>query len=163
MPRTPLHSCGSIRCVLVPFPLCLLLKTFSQCRLYETVLGIDENGSIDESAIPAGRTVVMQPDSAASRRGKACLERYRRASAQIFTIFQRMFPQSVLEKASIDEAYLGEPLHHPYFGHGKITEDEALLLLLNQPNAIHVFSCVHLQTLQMPCPQRLTRILHGNA
>lgn len=67
----------------------------------------DENGSIAEAAIPAGQILGSQSDSAASWRGKACLERYRRASAEIFAIFKRMFPRSVLEKASIDEAYFG--------------------------------------------------------
>ena len=33
--------------------------------------------------------------------------RYRKASAQIFCIFRAFFPTVVIEKASIDEAYLG--------------------------------------------------------
>jgi hypothetical protein len=33
--------------------------------------------------------------------------RYRKASAQIFAIFKSVFPSATLEKASIDEAYLG--------------------------------------------------------
>lgn len=68
----------------------------------------DENGSIEESAIPAGQVTGNEPNNSASQRGKACLQRYRRASAEVFAIFKRMFPKSVLEKASIDEAYFGE-------------------------------------------------------
>eukprot|EP00892_Ulva_mutabilis_P007317 jgi/Ulvmu1/4958/UM207_0002.1 len=72
---------------------------------------LDENGSIDESAIPSGQAAGNQQEIAASRRGKACLERYRRASGEILAIFKRMFPTSILEKASIDEAYFGECAH----------------------------------------------------
>lgn len=126
MPATSVHSCGSIRCVLVPFAFGCLLKDFSRVGFVRLCyMCIDENGSIDESAIPAGRAVGTQPDSSASRRGKACLERYRRASVEIFTICKRMFPHSVLEKASIDEAYLGEPLRHLCFSPGQITQGEA--------------------------------------
>ena len=37
---------------------------------------------------------------------KACLERYRRASAEIVAVFHSVLPAVVIEKASIDEAYL---------------------------------------------------------
>ena len=38
--------------------------------------------------------------------------RYRKASAEIFNVFKAFFPSVVLEKASIDEAYLGALLMH---------------------------------------------------
>lgn len=129
-----LATCPQLLCIhvevlgvyLVPFAFGCLLKDFSRVGFVRLCyMCIDENGSIDESAIPAGRAVGTQPDSSASRRGKACLERYRRASVEIFTICKRMFPHSVLEKASIDEAYLGEPLRHLCFSPGQITQGEA--------------------------------------
>lgn len=37
---------------------------------------------------------------------KACLERYRVASAEIIAVFHEVAPDAIVEKASIDEAYL---------------------------------------------------------
>lgn len=37
---------------------------------------------------------------------KACLERYRVASAEIIAVFHEVAPEAVVEKASIDEAYI---------------------------------------------------------
>ena len=37
---------------------------------------------------------------------KACLERYRVASAEILAVFHEVAPDAIVEKASIDEAYL---------------------------------------------------------
>ena len=37
---------------------------------------------------------------------KACLERYRVASAEIIAVLHETAPDAVIEKASIDEAYL---------------------------------------------------------
>ena len=37
---------------------------------------------------------------------KACLERYRVASAEIIAVFHDVVPEAIVEKASIDEAYL---------------------------------------------------------
>jgi nucleotidyltransferase/DNA polymerase involved in DNA repair len=77
---------------------------YTRQSLVSTSFNADENGSIDERAAQAGHAV-DQAD--ASIRGKACLERYRKASSQIFAIFKAFFPNVVIEKASIDEAFLG--------------------------------------------------------
>ena len=37
---------------------------------------------------------------------KACLERYRVASAEIIAVFHEVAPEGIVEKASIDEAYI---------------------------------------------------------
>lgn len=59
-------------------------------------------GAIRYYPATIGEAAVIRPDQT---RHKSCLDPYRRAGAQILRIFQRL-PGVVVEKASVDEAYL---------------------------------------------------------
>jgi DNA polymerase eta len=53
-----------------------------------------------------GRRHQEEGSSATRATHKACLERYRRASAEIMALLRSLLPSCAVEKASIDEAYI---------------------------------------------------------
>jgi nucleotidyltransferase/DNA polymerase involved in DNA repair len=97
---------------------------------------------VDEQAVTAAEGF---PEPSASTRGKACLNRYRKASAEVFAIFNERFPQAVLEKASIDEAYLGVP-------GGSVLEHEHPIasMLLPHLHTRYLTACLHEHTCLRP-------------
>ena len=69
---------------------------------------------------------------------KACLERYRAASAEIIAVFHEVAPEAIVEKASIDEAYLDVTSIVDAHLQAMLLDQTACKLLDNKLCGIHV-------------------------
>lgn len=93
------------------FANCLISMFLSQSAEYGTSHEERDQSHVQQGGIcHAGGDASAGNDSAVTwedrKTQKACLERYRVASAEIIAVFHEVAPDAIVEKASIDEAYL---------------------------------------------------------